>query len=97
MFAMTDPFFMVMLMKNLGRQYIVWDKAASIDFIKPGRSHVRVIFELSEEVLQDLRQRLEVEPKVLWNVTLPITDFQGEQIAQVQKTLYLKKKNQPRK
>jgi acyl-coenzyme A thioesterase PaaI-like protein len=96
MFAMTDPFFMVMLMKNLGRQYIVWDKAASIDFIKPGRSHVRVIFELSEQVLQELRHRLDAEPKVLWKVTLPITDVEGEVIAKVEKTLYLRKKDAAR-
>src|ERR1039458_1263587 len=41
LFAMTDPFYMLMLMANLGRDYIVWDKAASIRYRKPGKGTVR--------------------------------------------------------
>jgi hypothetical protein len=37
LYSMVDPFYMLMLMENLGRQYIVWDKAADIDFISPGK------------------------------------------------------------
>ncbi|HVP64109.1 MAG TPA: DUF4442 domain-containing protein, partial [candidate division Zixibacteria bacterium] len=46
--AMADPFYMLLLMENLGREYIVWDKAASVRFRKPGRGTVRAEFRLSE-------------------------------------------------
>ena len=45
LYSMTDPFYMLMLMNNLGRDYIVWDKAASIRFRKPGKSQGGVSFE----------------------------------------------------
>lgn len=34
---MTDPFFMLMLIHILGKEFVVWDKAAHIDFIKPSQ------------------------------------------------------------
>ena len=55
LYTMTDPFFMVMLMENLGKDYIVWDKAANIDFIAPGRGTVKAHFRLSEEEIERVR------------------------------------------
>ena len=49
LYAMTDPFFMLMLLDNLGPEYLVWDKAATICFKKPGRGKVRAEFRLSDE------------------------------------------------
>src|ERR1700677_3114560 len=46
LFAMTDPFYMIMLATNLGREYVVWDKAASIRYRKPGNGTVRAEFRL---------------------------------------------------
>ena len=40
LYSMTDPFYMLMLIENLGRDYIVWDKAATIRFRKPGKGKV---------------------------------------------------------
>jgi acyl-coenzyme A thioesterase PaaI-like protein len=37
LFAMTDPFYALRLMHQLGRDYGVWDPSATIDFLKPGR------------------------------------------------------------
>ena len=46
LFAMTDAFYMLMLMANLGRDYIVWDKAASIRYRRPGKGTVHAEFRL---------------------------------------------------
>ncbi|MDX1397558.1 MAG: DUF4442 domain-containing protein [Oceanospirillum sp.] len=51
LYSMTDPFYMLMLSESLGREYVVWDKAAHIDYIKPGRSTVRAEFRVSPEML----------------------------------------------
>src|SRR5215469_11874966 len=63
LFAMTDAFYMLMLMANLGRDYIVWDKAASIRYRKPGRSTVRAEFRLSDAQLDDIRGKMRTLPK----------------------------------
>jgi len=61
---MTDPFYMLMLMNNLGRDYIVWDKAASIRFRKPGKGRVRAEFRLSDEQLDEIRAKLTTQGEV---------------------------------
>ena len=40
LYGAVDPFYMIMLMKNLGPGFAVWDKAAAIRFRKPGRAKV---------------------------------------------------------
>ena len=33
LYAMTDPFFMIMLLYNLGEEYLVWDKEGRIEYV----------------------------------------------------------------
>jgi acyl-coenzyme A thioesterase PaaI-like protein len=56
LYSMTDPFFMLMLLDNLGPEYLVWDKAATIRFKKPGRGKVRAEFRLSDEQIDEIRR-----------------------------------------
>ncbi len=64
LYSMTDPFYMLMLMENLGRDYIVWDKAASIRFRKPGKGRVRAEFRLIDAQLDEIREKLKVQEKL---------------------------------
>ena len=59
LYSMTDPFFMLMIMENLGRDYIVWDKAASIDFISPGKGPVHAEFRVDDELLGLARKMID--------------------------------------
>ena len=93
LFAMTDAFYMLMLMANLGCSYIVWDKAASIRYRKPGKSTVRAEFRLSEAQLDDIRERLKTLPKYEPVFKIEIKDEQGTVIAEVEKVLHVRKKN----
>jgi acyl-coenzyme A thioesterase PaaI-like protein len=92
LYSMTDPFYMLILIENLGRNYIVWDKAASIRFRKPGRGTVRAKFRLSHEQIDEIRQRLETEEKVEPVYVVEVKDEAGDVVAEVQKTLYVRKK-----
>ena len=92
LFTMTDPFYMLMLMANLGRDYIVWDKAANIRYKKPGRGTVRAEFRLSHRQLDDIREKLETLPKYEPRFTVEVKDEQGVVIAEVEKLLYVRKK-----
>jgi Domain of unknown function (DUF4442) len=84
LYSMTDPFYMLILIENLGRNYIVWDKAASIRFRKPGRGKVTAQFRISAEEIEQIRQVLEF--------TVEVKNEAGEVVAEVQKTLYVRKK-----
>jgi len=92
LYAMTDPFFMFILMENLGSDYIVWDKAANIKFKKPGHGKVMAQFEISPEVIAEIKAKADVEYKVEPIFHTMIKDINGVVIAEVEKLLYVKKK-----
>lgn len=97
LFAMTDPFYAIMLMRNLGREYLVWDKAASIEYLAPGRGTVRASFELPEVRLAEIRAQAAGGEKVLPEFDTDILDAKSEIVARVHRTVYvrLKPKHRP--
>ena len=92
LFAMTDAFYMLMLMANLGRDYIVWDKAASIRYRKPGKGTVHAEFRLTNAQLDDIRDKLKTLPKYEPTFTVEVKDESGEVVAAVEKLLHVRKK-----
>src|SRR6201997_4429785 len=92
LFAMTDAFYMLMLMANLGLDYIVWDKAASIRYRKPGKGTVRAEFRLTDAQLDEIRERLNTLPKYEPVFSVEVKDEQGTVIAEVEKLLHVRKK-----
>lgn len=92
LFSMTDPFWMLMIMHNLGRDYIVWDRSATIDFLAPGREHVYAHFVLKPAAIDELRSAAAGGDKVLRWFEVDVTTKSGERIAQVRKQLYVRLK-----
>ena len=92
LFAMTDPFYMLMLTANLGRDYIVWDKAASIRYRKPGRGTVRAEFRLTDAQVDDIREKLKTLLKYEPVFKVEVKDAEGTLVAEVEKLLHVKKK-----
>jgi len=92
LFAMTDAFYMLMLMANLGRDYIVWDKAASIRYRKPGTGTVRAEFRLTDSQLDDIRDKLKTLPKYEPTFLVEVKDESGEVVAAVEKLIHVRRK-----
>ena len=97
LYAMTDPFYMLMLMKNLGSDYIIWDKSASIHYKKACKTTVYARFELDDHKIHHIQSQLAQLGKVEQVFTIPITDSEGTTIAVVEKTIYIRAKNQAHK
>lgn len=93
LYAMVDPWYMLMLIKNLGKDYIVWDKAATINFRKPGRGTVYAEFNLTDDHLADIKKQLETVNKLDYVFKVEIKDDAGKLIADVDKVLYIRKKS----
>ena len=92
LFAMTDPWYMLMIMENLGRDYFVWDKKATIDFISPGRSDVTAQFIITEEKLAEIRTATASGEKYLPEFVVDILNTKQELVARVHRTVYIKRK-----
>ena len=92
LYSMTDPFYMLMLLKNLGKDYIVWDKAGSIDYLKPGRGVVCARFRLDDDLLQRVRDATAGGDKHLPALSVSVYDAEGAEVARISKTLYIRRK-----
>jgi acyl-coenzyme A thioesterase PaaI-like protein len=92
LFAMTDPFWMIMVKERLGRDYMVWDKAAEIEFVKPGRGTVHAEFNLDEAVLDELRAATAGGEKDLRWFGTEVIDTAGDTVARIRKQVYVRRK-----
>jgi len=92
LFSMTDPFYMLLLLHKMGRDYVVWDKKAEIKFIKPGRKDVFAEFKVSEQQVSDFKEQLRTQDKIEPVFEVDIMDADGLLIAKVWKTIHISKK-----
>jgi hypothetical protein len=93
LYSMVDPFYMLMLIENLGRDYIVWDKAASIRFKRPGRGRVRARFRLEPSQIEEIKASANSEDKIEPRFQVQIVDDSNDVIAEVEKVLYVRRKD----
>ncbi len=93
LYMMCDPFFMAILMTKLGRDYIVWDKAASIRFLKPGRKSVRAHFHIPPEEIARVKLEADTKGKLDAEYEVDVVDIDGVIVAKVHKTLYVRRKD----
>ena len=92
LFAMTDPFWMVLIMECLGREYMVWDQAGEITFVQPGREDVYAEFRVEDGVLDELRAATANGEKHLRWFAVDVKTAGGEVVARVRKQLYVRRK-----
>ena len=93
LYAMCDPFFMLILMHALGDEYIVWDKAAHIQFLRPGRGAVTATFHIPPERVSEIRAQADRGEKIEPTFSVDVVDEQNEIVARVEKLLYVRRKN----
>jgi acyl-coenzyme A thioesterase PaaI-like protein len=92
LFAMADPWFMIILVERLGPGYVVWDKSGAIRFRKPGRGTVRASFEIPPARIEELRRAADADGKVEATFAARIVDEQGEVVAEVEKLISVKRR-----
>lgn len=93
LYGAVDPFYMIMLIKILGPDYVVWDKAASIRFRKPGRSTLYARFLLEEAEITAIKAALESAASVDRTYRVELADAGGVVHAEVEKVVYIARKN----
>ncbi|MCE7033136.1 DUF4442 domain-containing protein [Lysobacter sp. GX 14042] len=96
LFAMTDPFWMLLVLNNIGRDHLVWDQAGSIEFVRPGRGTVHAEFALEPRVIEELHHATAGGDKALRWFDTEVRDSDGEVVAKVRKQLYVRLKRDRR-
>lgn len=96
LFAMTDPFWMLLLMRRLGPDYLVWDQAATIDFIAAKRESVFSDFKLDPAVVDTIRAATASGEKYLHWFEVDVKTADGDVAAKVRKQVYIRLKRDRR-
>ena len=91
MYAGIDPIYMLMLIKILGREYVVWDKAAKIRFKRPGKETLFADFLLTDDEIDEIKRLLETEKSIDRVYNVELVDKNGKAHALIEKTLYIAK------
>ncbi|MGB0386280.1 MAG: DUF4442 domain-containing protein [Ardenticatenaceae bacterium] len=87
LFTMCDPWFMMILVRHFGREFKIWDKAATIHFLRRGRGTMYATFSVSDEQLAFIRERVSAESKINIVFTTQILDREEQVVAEVEKTI----------
>ncbi|MGK5534248.1 DUF4442 domain-containing protein [Streptomyces sp. URMC 129] len=95
LYSMCDPFWALLVLHRLGGGYLVWDKAAEIEYVSPGRGDVFAEFELTEERVAEIRAATEGGGKALPWFDCTVVAADGTVVARVRKQLYVRRKRQP--
>jgi acyl-coenzyme A thioesterase PaaI-like protein len=93
MYAACDGVYMVMLIKALGRDYIVWDKSATVRFRKPARTTLYGSFVLSSQELDDIRNRLGPGESTERIHRVELTDRAGAVHAEIEWSIHIRRRD----
>ncbi len=94
MYSAADPIYMLMLIHRLGSEYIVWDKAATIQFKKPGRATLHARFRILDDELAAIRASLSSQRSVDRTYTVDLMDGSGTVCVTVEKIIYIRRRVQ---
>jgi acyl-coenzyme A thioesterase PaaI-like protein len=92
LYGALDPVYMIMLLRALGRDYIVWDKAAAIRFRRPGRTTLYARFVLEEAVLREIRDAVAAQGRIDRDFEVELKDAEGVVHASAVKTIHVRGK-----
>ncbi|MFM8850146.1 MAG: DUF4442 domain-containing protein [Cytophagales bacterium] len=89
MFSASDPFYMLMLFKALGRQYVVWDKSASIRFRKPGKETLYAKYVLTDNDFKEIKAAVAEKGEVTRTFLIQWVDKNQVVHAEIERLCYI--------
>jgi acyl-coenzyme A thioesterase PaaI-like protein len=96
LYAMADPFYVFIVTINFGKGYVVWDKSAEIDFLKPAAGTILAVFEISSDELAQMRRVVDERGKSTFHFATDLCNASGEAVARVRKEVYVRRKDPSR-
>jgi hypothetical protein len=92
-YGAVDPFYMMMLIKQLGPDYVVWDKTAGIRFRRPGRERLFATFVTTPADLNEIRNGVAAAGKYEKSYTVSLTSKSGEVHAVIEKGIHIARRS----
>lgn len=93
MYSAVDGIYMVQLMNILGKAYVIWDKAATIRFRKPGNQTLFAEFTITAELLQEIKREIKNQQEKDFILKVNLVDSSGIVYAEIEKVIYIADRN----
>jgi acyl-coenzyme A thioesterase PaaI-like protein len=91
-YSAVDPIYMLMLIRRLGPDFVVWDKSATIQFKKPGRETLHAHFVIGDDELTAIRSALASKSSVDRTYIVDLVGDSGTVCATVEKIIYIRRR-----
>ncbi len=88
-YGALDPIYMLQLIQLLGKGYVVWDKQATVRFVRPIKTEVYARFLITDELLAEIKDRVEKDREMEIELPVRFTDKAGKVYAEVNKMIYV--------
>ena len=92
MYSCVDGIYMVQLINILGPKYVVWDKAATIKFKRPGNQTLFAEFRITDQLLNIIEIEINEVHENDYQLKVNLTDSEGKVYAEVEKVIYIASK-----
>ena len=93
LYSMCDPFYMFILLEKLKKDHIIWDRAATVEFVKPGKGTVTAVFEISKKTIESIEKEALLQFKSNYLFRTEIVDSENQVVARVEKVIYVRRKD----
>jgi acyl-coenzyme A thioesterase PaaI-like protein len=93
LYGAVDPVYMAQLINILGDDYVVWDKSATIKFVRPVKHTVMAGFRISDELVQEIKNEVSKHKEYVFELPAEFRDKVGNTYVQVTKQLYVADKD----
>ena len=88
-FSSADPFYMLMMIRSLGSNYVVWDKSASIKFKRPGKSSLFANLQITEADLKEIKDTVAQAGETTRTFVIQWKDKAGVVHAEIERLCYI--------
>ena len=88
-YAAIDPIYAIQLIQIFGKEYVVWDKKAVIDFKRPIKKKAAARFIFTDELIDTIKQNLDKEGEYYFDLPVSFVDETGFIYAEIDKTLFI--------
>ena len=85
----TDPIYMLQLIHILGTNYIVWDKSAYVDYIRPINKKAIAVFEFQKEEIEKIKEMVKNDKEIVIKKQMNITNSEGQIFCYLEKKIYI--------
>lgn len=89
LYGALDPIYMVQLINIFRGKYVVWDKSATIRFLRPVKKTVKARFLITDDLIGTIEREIEQKKETIIDLPVEFLDDSNKAYVRVTKQIYI--------